>query len=99
MQFRHGAGGAKKMIGDFGGVLLGGGEKKVGDPALKIPERRAVDVMDDDRHAGAFRGEASENSRLAAVRVDQVGLLPAQNFFQFAKRDEIFQRMDGPDEF
>ena len=76
------------MVGDFGGVFFGGGENEIGERALEIAERRAVDVMNDDRHARAFRGEASEDSRLAAVRVDDVGLLFAQDFFQLAQRDE-----------
>ena len=85
----HRVGGAEKMVGDFGGATLGGGENKIGERALKISERRAVDVMDDDRNARAFRGEASENSRLAAVRVDDVGFLRAENFFQFSQREKI----------
>ena len=51
--------------------------------------------MNDHGHAGASGGEASENSRLAAVRVDEVGCLCAQDFFNFAKREKIFQRGPG----
>ena len=87
------------MVGDLGGVAFGGGENKVGERALKITKRRAVDVMNYFWNARAFRREASENPRLAAVGVDQIRFLLAQNFFQFAERDEIFQRMDGADEF
>ena len=87
------------MIRYFGGATFDVRENKIGERALKISERRAVDVMDDDRHARAFSGESSEYSRLAAVRVDDVGLLRAQDFFQFPQRDEIFQRMHGTDEF
>ena len=87
------------MVGDLGGASFGGGENEVGERALKISERRAVDVMDDDWHARAFRGEASENARLAAVRVDEVGFLFAQDFFQFPQREKIFQRMHRADEF
>ena len=97
--FFHRLGDDDKMVGDFGGVSFGGGENKIGRRALKISERRAVDVMNDDRHAGAFRGEPSEDSRLAAVGVDEVRLLRAENFFQLAERDEIFQRVNGADEF
>ena len=87
------------MVGDFGGAAFGDGENEIGERALKISKRRAMDVMDDDRHARAFGGEPSENSRLAAVRVDDVGLLCAQDFFQFPQRDEIFERIYRADEF
>src|SRR5665647_291221 len=94
VKFRHRTGGAEEMVGDAGGIFFGGGENKIGDRALKVSERRAVDVMNNDGHAGAFCRQSSENSRLAAVRVDEVGFLFAQDFFQFAERDEIFQRMN-----
>src|SRR5260221_13293660 len=55
IKLRHRAGGAEEMVGDFGGVTFGGGENKIGERALKISERRAMDVMDDDGHAGARR--------------------------------------------
>ena len=99
IKFRHRVSGAEKMVGGFGGVAFGGGENKIGQRALKVSERRAVDVMNNDGHSGAFRGEPSENSRLAAVRVDEAGFLFTQNFFQFSERDEIFERMNGADKF
>src|SRR5665647_452240 len=99
IKFRHRTGGAEEMVGDAGGIFFGGGENKIGDRALKVSERRAMDVMNNDGHAGAFCRQPSENSRLAAVRVDEAGFLFAQDFFQFAERDEIFQRMNGADEF
>ncbi len=46
-----------------------------------------------------FAASRAENARLAAVRVDEIRLLFAQDFFQFAERDEIFQRMNRADEF
>jgi hypothetical protein len=55
--------------------------------------------MNDDGHACAVCRDPSEDSRLAAVRVDDVGLLFAQDFFQFSQRKNIFQRMNGADEF
>ena len=87
------------MVGDLGGVALGGGENKVGERALKISKRGAVDVMNYFGNAHASGREASEDSRLAAVGVDQIRFLFAQDFFQFAEGDEIFQRVDGADEF
>jgi hypothetical protein len=44
--------------------------------------------VDDDRDSGTFRGKASENASLAAVRVDDVRFLFAKDFFQLAQRDE-----------
>jgi hypothetical protein len=72
---------------------------QVGQRALKIAERRAVDVMDDDGHAGAPGGQPAENARLAAVRVDNIRFLLAQDFFELSKGDEIFQRLNRADEF
>ena len=87
------------MIRDAGGVAFGGGENFIGERALEISNRRAVDVMEDERHAGAPGRDSSENARLAAVGMNEVGLLFAKDFFQFSERDEIFQRMNGADQF
>ncbi len=43
--------------------------------------------MDDDRHARAFGGEAAKNSRLAAMGVDNLRLLFAENIFEFPQRE------------
>ena len=96
---RHGLGGTDEMRGDSGGVTFGGGKNPVGQRALKRAEGRAVNVVDDHRHARAPGREAAENSRLAAVGVDDVGLLFAQDFFQLAQREPVFQRMNRADEF
>src|SRR5882724_426891 len=74
-------------------------KNEIAQAILKISKRWAVNCMDDNRNAGASGGEASKNSRLAAVRVDDVRFLSAQNFFQFSQREKIFQRMNGTDKF
>ena len=81
------------------GVFFGGAENEIGGGVLKISERRAVNRVDDDRNAGAPGGEPAKNARLAAVGVDDVRLLFAQDFFKFPQRKQIFQRMNGPDKF
>ena len=45
------------------------------------------------------RGEAAQDSRFAAVGMDDVGFLFAQELFKFSERDNIFQRMNRSDEF
>ena len=70
IQFRHRRRGTEEMVGDAGGALFGGGENEIGGRALKIAERRAVDVVNDDRNTRAFGGEPAENAGLAAVGVD-----------------------------
>src|SRR5665213_2360526 len=87
------------MVGYFGGMTFGGDENEVGERALEISKRRAVNVMNDDGHARTSGREASEKSGLAAVGVDEIRPLFAQNFFKFAEGDEIFQRVNGADEF
>ncbi len=56
-------------------------------------------MVNDDRNPRAFRREPAQNAGLAAVGVDERGLLFPQDLFQFAERDEILERMDRPDEF
>ena len=58
-----------------------------------------MDMVNNDWNARAFGREAAENARLAAVSMDDVRFLPAQDFFQPAEREKIFQRMHRPDEF
>ena len=70
---RHRVGDGDEMGGDAGGALFGGAEERVGQAPLKRTERRAVNGVDDDRHAGAGRGEAAEDAGFAAVGVDEVG--------------------------
>ena len=57
-----------------------------------------MNVVDDHRHARAPGREAAENSRLAAVGVDDVRLLFAQDFFKLPQREPVFQRMNRADE-
>lgn len=56
-------------------------------------------MVNNDWNARAFGREAAENARLAAVSMDDVRFLPAQDFFQPAEREKIFQRMHRADEF
>ena len=82
-----------------GRVFLRSAKNEIAGCVLKIAERRAVDGVDDDGHPGAPGGEPAKDSRLAAVRVDDVRPLGAQNFFKLPQCEPILQRMDGPDEF
>jgi hypothetical protein len=95
----HGGRRTKEMVRHAGGMAFCCGENQVGQGALEIPEGRAVDVMNDHRHASAPGGEATQDAGLAAVGVHKVGLLRAQEVGQFAERDEILQRMHGADQF
>ena len=78
------------MRGGAGCVTFGGGKNPVGQPSLKRSEGWAVNVVDDHRHARAPGREAAENSRLAAVRVDNVRPLLAQDFFKLPQREPVF---------
>ena len=95
----HGLGGTDEMRGGPGGVTFGGGKEPVGRADLKRAKGGAVNVVDDDRHARAPGREPAEDSRLAAVGVDDVGLLFAQDFFKLPQREPVFQRMNRTDEF
>src|SRR4051794_9109517 len=75
----HSLGGADEVRGGGGGIFFGGGEDKVCQRSLKIAERGSVNVVNDDGHASAPRGEPAENSRLAAVGVDDVRFGLAKN--------------------
>ncbi len=55
--------------------------------------------MDDDGHAGAFCRQPAKNSGLAAVCVNHVRCLIAEDGFQFSQCKEILQRVYRADEF
>lgn len=95
----HGFGDDDEVVGDAGGFFFCGAENKIAQTALKIPERRAVNGMNDDGHARASRGEASKNPGFAAVGVDDVRFLFAKDFFQAMQCEPIIQRMNRADEF
>ena len=88
-----------KWVVARGGIFFSGAENEVGGGVLEIAERRAMNRVDDDRNARAPCREPAKNARLAAVGVDDVGLLFAQDFFQSAERQKILERMNGADEF
>ena len=81
-----------------GGIFFGGAENQIGDGVLKIAKRRSVNRVDDDRHAGAPGGQAAQDARLAAVRVDDVRRC-ARRIFSSRRSASNPSRMDRPDEF
>ena len=95
----HGVGDGDEMTGAAGGTEFGGAKEPVGGAALERTEGRAVNGVNNGWHPGPRGGESSENTGLAAVRVDQVGSLRPKQFREFAQRDEIIPRMNGTDEF
>src|ERR1017187_4642441 len=94
----HGLRHADVMSGERGGEALGAEKNLVGQGALKRPERGAVNGMDDDRNAGAMGGPAPQNSRLAAVGVDDVRPGGAKNPSQSKQGQEVVEGMDGADQ-
>src|SRR5271170_4701880 len=48
----HCSGGTEKVVGDFCGVPFRGCENEVGEGTLEMPERRAVNVMNDNGDTG-----------------------------------------------
>ena len=87
------------MVGETADVAFGTGEDGVGEGTLKIAKGRAVNMVNDVRYAGATGGHAAKDTRLAAVGVDNVRFLRAQERYQLSQREEVFQRMHGPDQF
>lgn len=67
---------------------------KPGREARVRCERPAVDGEHADRNAHDSGGEASENPRLGAARVDDVGSFPPQQACQLDQAEEIAQRTD-----
>lgn len=55
--------------------------------------------VDDDRHAGARGGEASEDAGFAAVGVNDVRPGAAENFGELPQRACVLPGMNGADEF
>ena len=68
----HRVGDGDEVVGHPPGETLGTAEQGVGRPTLKRAERRAVDRVDDLRHAGALGCQAPDEAGLPAVRVDDV---------------------------
>ncbi len=95
----HRIGNDDEMTRDAGSIFFGGAENEIGGGILKIAKRRAVNRVDDDGNTGASGGEPAENARLAAVGVDDVRFLFAQDFFKLSQREPVFERMNRPDEF
>ena len=99
INFGHRGGGTEKMVGHARGGFFRSSENEIGHRTLERTERRTVQMMNNDRHARAPGGEAAEDAGFAAVRVDEVRLLRAENFFQRPQRQKILQRMHGADQF
>ena len=87
------------MRGDAARAALGGTEGEVRQRALERAEAGAVDGVDDDGHARRVRGEAAQHAGLAAVGVDDVGSLFAEEAGELAQREPVVPRGDGADEF
>ncbi len=83
---------------EAGGEALGGAKESVGHETLKRPEGGAVDGVDNDRNARAMGSPAPQNTRLAAVRVDDVGPGRAEFTGQGKQGAKVVERMDGAHE-
>src|SRR6185312_7185318 len=64
------------------GAFFSTAENKIAQAALKFSERRAMNGVNDDGNACAFGGETAKDSRLATVRMNDVGFLFAKSFFK-----------------
>ena len=58
-----------------------------------------MDVVHDDRHPGACRGEAAEHAGLAAVGVHDIGTRPDEKLLEPAQCEQVFEGVDWPYEF
>jgi hypothetical protein len=56
-----------------------------------------MDGMNDNRNTGAPGGKTPENPGLAAVGVNEVRFMFAENFFELFQRAKILKRMDWAD--
>ncbi len=73
-------------------------KQQIGQPALERAERRSVDGVDDDGHAGARGGQAAEQARLAAVGVDNIGPAGAEQLPEPAPGQPVLPRVHGADQ-
>ena len=81
-----------------GGFFFSGTENKIAQLVLKISKRRAVNRVDDDRNTRALCSEPSKDSRFAAVGMNDVGLLLAENGFEFLQRAPVMDWVNGTDQ-
>jgi len=95
----HRIGDGDEMGGRAGGVLLGCAKNQIGNCSLEFAKRRAVNSVYDCGYAGPPGGEPPQDARLAAVGVDQVGLLLAEDFSQPDQGAPIVPRMHRAHEF
>ena len=90
----HRVGDDDEMGRGAGGIFFGGAKDELANGVLKFSERRAVNGVNDDGNAGASGREPAKDARLAAVGVNDVRLLFAQDFFEPPQREPVLQRMN-----
>jgi hypothetical protein len=94
----HGIGDRDEMGGDAGGELFGVAEREVGKSPLERPKRRTMDGMDNDWHAGTTGRQSPEETGLAAVGMDDMGIEELKVAGQIEESAQIKPGLDGPDE-
>ena len=95
----HGIGHDDEMRGDFASAAFGGAKEAIRQETLKGSERRPVNGVNDDGHAGAMSGKASEETSLAAVGVDNIGMKLAKDTGEMTPGDEVFPGVERADQF
>jgi hypothetical protein len=94
----HGVGDGDEMGGGTGGETFGRAEERIGEGALKGPERWAMDGVDDDGDTSAAGGEAADEAGFSAVGMDDVWGGEAEAAGEIEVSAEIEPGMDGADE-
>ena len=94
----HGLGDTDEMSRDAGGETLGAFEEEIGNGALKVAKRGAMNGVNDNGHSGAGGGQPAEDSRLAAVGVDDLGKGGSEDSGQAQQCRTIVEGMDSADQ-
>lgn len=94
----HGIGDDDEVGGEGAGEAFGGAKGGVGGGALKGAERGAVDGVENDGDAGSAGGKSAEEAGFAAVGVDDIGLIAAQEGREGEPGSGVEQGVDGADE-
>src|SRR5439155_17933040 len=88
-----------KMSREFSGMTLRRAKKCIWQQILKATKGRPVNCVYDDWHTGSMSSNATQESSLSAVRMDNIRPPLTENGGELLQRNPILQRPNGAHEF
>ena len=87
------------MSREFSGMTLRRAKKCIWQQILKATKGRPVNCVYDDWHTGSMSSNATQESSLSAVRMDNIRPPLTENGGELLQRNPILQRPNGAHEF